>query len=121
MPIFVCRRCGQRLTCEVSLTPLPLPVAEAAHGSGQFLPPRMASGTYAQEAEHGLVLNPDDVVGTRPHPDPRRTNGCCRLDGLDGPNLVCAGCGVEVAVQQSDCWTQQQVTLLTDAARPARR
>lgn len=33
-----------------------------------------------------------------------RTNGCCGLDGCDGPNKVC-GCGNFVGTEKSDCWT----------------
>lgn len=36
--------------------------------------------------------------------DPRRLNGCCGLDGCDGPNRVCA-CGADVGTEMSDCWT----------------
>lgn len=51
-----------------------------------------------------ILVHPDDVLDLRRHPDPRRLNGCCRLDGLDGPNLVCVSCGAEIATEQSDCW-----------------
>lgn len=51
-----------------------------------------------------ILVYPDDVLDLRHHPDPRRLNGCCRHDGLDGPNLVCGGCGAEIATEQSDCW-----------------
>lgn len=33
-----------------------------------------------------------------------RLNGCCGLDGCDGPNRVCS-CGAEVGTDISDCWT----------------
>ena len=39
-------------------------------------------------------------------PIPTRHQGCCGLDGMDGPNRVCA-CGAEVGTEQSDCWTGQ--------------
>lgn len=101
--------------------PLTPPVVEEPPGSSAFVAPRMPRGSYADSEElGGLVLNPDDVVGTRLHPDPGRRNGCCRLDGLNGPNLVCATCGAETATQQSDCWTQQQIVILPDAVRPAK-
>ena len=31
-------------------------------------------------------------------------NGCCGLDGSDGPNRVCA-CGADIGTEMSDCWT----------------
>jgi hypothetical protein len=33
-----------------------------------------------------------------------RLNGCCGLDGCDGPNRVCS-CGAEIGTEMSDCWT----------------
>ncbi|WP_120501224.1 hypothetical protein [Roseovarius sp. EL26] len=36
--------------------------------------------------------------------DLARLNGCCGLDGCDGPNRVCS-CGAEVGTEMSDCWT----------------
>lgn len=117
MAIFACRRCGHYVTAEVREEPLP-PPAEAAPGGGTLLPPRMSRGSYASGEElGGLLLNPGDITGVRPHPDPGRRNGCCGLAGLDGPNLVCAQCGAEVATQQSDCWTEQRIVLLPDAVQ----
>jgi hypothetical protein len=117
--VFACRECGHHITADVGEVPLPPLVVDDASGSSGFLPPRMARGDYANSEElGGLVLSPDDVAGASLHPDSRRRNGCCRLDGLDGPNLVCASCGSEVATQQSDCWSQQQITILPDAVRP---
>jgi hypothetical protein len=119
MPFFVCVRCGRRLTAAVAEVPLPPPAVEEESSTERFLPARMTAGTYAVNAQTGgFVFHPDDITGTDLHPDPRRRNGCCGLDGLDGPNLVCAGCGAEIATKQSDCWSQQQVTLPAAAARP---
>jgi hypothetical protein len=49
------------------------------------------------------------------HPDSRRLVGCCGIAGQDGPNLVCGGCGVEVATRESDCWTDNPVALIATA------
>ncbi|WP_433463533.1 hypothetical protein [Spirillospora sp. CA-128828] len=118
MVIFVCVRCSQRLTGGLVEVPLPPPVNEELRGPREFLPTRMPQGTFAIAPEiGGFVLCPDDLTGVDLHPDSRRRNGCCGLDGLDGPNLICAGCGAEVATKQSDCWSQQQVTLLPAAVR----
>lgn len=68
-----------------------------------------------------ILVHPQDVLGLRHHTDASRLNGCCRLDGLDGPNLVCAGCGAEIATEQSDCWVSwHDLRLQPDAvvARP---
>lgn len=37
-------------------------------------------------------------------PQPGRCNGCCGLDGMDGPNRICR-CGAEIGTERSDCWT----------------
>jgi hypothetical protein len=36
--------------------------------------------------------------------DAKRLNGCCGLDGCDGPNRVCS-CGAYVGTEMNDCWT----------------
>jgi hypothetical protein len=78
--------------------------------------PLVAQGTYAINHDRTLfILHPDDVPGTALHPDSKRRNGCCGLDGQDGPNLVCAGCGAEVATKESDCWTDNLVALMAAA------
>ncbi|WP_344607847.1 type II toxin-antitoxin system prevent-host-death family antitoxin [Sporichthya brevicatena] len=73
--------------------------------------PLMPPGTYAVDPRgvstrpHGtVVVNPADAVGLREHDDAMRLSGCCRRDGLDGPNQLCASCGAEVATLQDDCW-----------------
>ena len=50
-------------------------------------------------------VNPADLTdAVRLTKDERRLNGCCGLDGQDGPNQVCR-CGAEIGTLQSDCWT----------------
>ena len=116
MAFIVCGRCGKRLTDAITETPLPAPATEETRGTREFLPARMTSGTYAASLEmNGFVLNPDDVKSTDLHPDPHRQGGCCGLDGLNGPNLICARCGAEIGTKESDCWTQQQVVMLPEA------
>lgn len=62
-----------------------------------------------------IVINPVDAVQMRHHTDLTRLHGCCRLDGIDGPNLLCCKCGVEIGVEISDCWTEYDVRLLRSA------
>lgn len=64
------------------------------------------------------VINPLDGVLLRPHTDLARLYGCCRRDGLGGPNLLCARCGGEAGVEISDCWTEYDVRLLGSAVVP---
>lgn len=107
------------------------------HGSGPA-PSRMPPGAFARDPDRfeqpseptsenqtllvpagpalTIVVHPGDIRGLSLHPDRRRLNGCCRLDGCDGPNLVCAGCGAEIATEQSDCWVSWHDVRLDPAA-----
>ncbi|GAA1416951.1 hypothetical protein ACFQZ4_49875 [Catellatospora coxensis] len=124
MTVFFCGTCGVAVTGDVS--EIPFPDEPAVHDDRTLAPSRMAPGSFARDPDRfgppfepafddpkllvsagpalTILVHPDDVRGLRLHPDPRRLNGCCRLDGCDGPNLVCAGCGAEIATEQSDCW-----------------
>ncbi|GAA4238340.1 hypothetical protein GCM10022254_53880 [Actinomadura meridiana] len=107
------------MTAELREIPYPDQVP-APGGPGQA-PPRIPRGAFTRDPtpsgppqaplEHdprvqasAVLVHPEDVRGLRHHPDRRRLNGCCRLDGCDGPNLVCATCGTEIATEQNDCW-----------------
>ncbi|MEV6976072.1 hypothetical protein [Kitasatospora sp. NPDC093806] len=114
MTLFTCMNCRHPLTGDLRRA---RPSRDTEARSGHRTPaPRMARGTYAISDDGGLfILHPDDVPGTAPHPDAGRRNGCCGLDGQDGPNLVCAACGAEVATKESDCWTRNLVALTATA------
>jgi hypothetical protein len=56
-----------------------------------------------------VIVNLRDLIGTKHHPT--RLNGCCGLDGLDGPNLLCAN-GHEIGTEKSDCWMPHAAVLL---------
>ena len=62
-------------------------------------------------ADGRFVVNLADLVGTKHHSDDHRLNGCCGLDGLDGPNLICTN-GHEVGTEKSDCWMPHAAVLL---------
>jgi hypothetical protein len=98
---FACRSCGNPLSGELRRVELPTPAGEDRSYDEPV--PLVGAGTYAVEPG-AVVLHPGDVAGVQRHPDRARLNGCCDLDGLDGPNLVCARCGDEVATQRTDCW-----------------
>ncbi|MFF9178656.1 hypothetical protein [Streptomyces sp. NPDC014793] len=119
MTVFSCSACQQRISPDLREVPMPPPVTEGAPGH-RFVPPLMPRGAYAVSPHTGVfVLNPADISKVARHPDRGRLNGCCGLDGLDGPNLVCDACGTEVATQQSDCWSQQLIALVPDAVTTA--
>jgi DNA-directed RNA polymerase subunit RPC12/RpoP len=123
MTVFRCAHCGRHLTGEIRQVPLPPTVASTATAeelAANFMPARMRFGTYTDSTElGGFVLHPDDLLNSEQHADPGRLNGCCRLDGLDGPNRVCAHCEAEVATEYSDCWSEQMVVLLRAAVIPS--
>ncbi|MFE2046610.1 hypothetical protein ACFXAZ_38010 [Streptomyces sp. NPDC059477] len=114
MSVFHCGICQQPLTGEVAPgQPLRGPEPPVGH---EVVSPRMAQGTFKVNFNASLLIfHPDDVPGTALHPDSRRLSGCCGLAGQDGPNLVCSGCGVEVATKESDCWTGNLVALIASA------
>ena len=62
------------------------------------------------------LVNRADLVGTQHHPDSHRNNGCCGLDGCDGPNLVCER-GHEIGTEKSDCWMAHAAVLLSSVTR----
>ncbi|MEU2791662.1 hypothetical protein [Streptomyces sp. NPDC007100] len=120
MTIFRCANCQQPVTSEV-MAGEPLTGPERPQGH-ELVPPRMAPGTFKVNFDGSLlILHPDDVPGTVLHPDSRRASGCCGLAGQDGPNLVCGGCGVEVATKESDCWTDNLVALIATAVTDGRK
>ncbi|MFB6894129.1 hypothetical protein ACFCX4_33015 [Kitasatospora sp. NPDC056327] len=119
MAVFTCANCLLPLTGSLRRA---RPSADAGKRSGhRTAPPGITRGTYAADPDGGFLLHPDDAPGTAPHPDHRRRNGCCGLDGLDGPNLVCSACGTEVATRQSDCWTPNLIALTAGAVGAASR
>lgn len=114
MTFFACTECEHPLTGDLQET----------HGfpdsdnlsDHRIADPLVAQGTYALNYDATrFILHPDDAPGTSRHPDLSRRKGCCGLDGQDGPNLVCAGCGVDVATKESDCWTDNCIALIAAA------
>jgi hypothetical protein len=75
-------------------------------------------GGYYSEAAGQFLINLRDLRNTRRHPDGRRLNGCCGLDGCDGKNLVCVN-GHEVGTERSDCWLAHSAALDPSAAEAA--
>jgi len=134
MTVFSCSSCGTPVTAELTEAPYLEPDPPETPGDVR---PRVAPGTFTRDPEHfgppyvseptgryrvsagpvlTVLVHPDDVRSLRLHPDLTRLNGCCRLDGLDGPNLVCEGCGAEIATEQNDCWVTWHDVRLEPAA-----
>ena len=68
------------------------------------------SGIAASPASWLSLTDLTEGVGYWPLPG--RRNGCCGLDGMDGPNRICR-CGAEIGTEQSDCWTWHIFTPLS--------
>ena len=114
MAIVRCRECGVALSRPVQRLHDPSALDES---DGR---PHVPMGRFAVSEgfftgfDGWLMLNLQDAVDTRHHPDLRRRNGCCGLDGCDGPNTLCAN-GHEVGTERSDCWLPH--VLLLDAGK----
>jgi hypothetical protein len=98
-----CRRCGAPLTYPLArLTDRSL----LSGNDGEPYLPRgwftVSNGDWSGPRGQ-LIANLGDRTFTAHHPDGRRLNGCCGLDGLDGRNTVCYE-GHEVGTEKSDCW-----------------
>ncbi|MFP8941755.1 hypothetical protein ACLIYM_10010 [Streptomyces fenghuangensis] len=79
---------------------------EEAEARGVFAPvPALSFGTPG-----AIVVAPGDIRRTTVIPE--RCDGYCMgLDGRDGPNLACTGCGEPVATRIDDCSLWQAVRL----------
>ncbi|MEV7444125.1 hypothetical protein AB0O22_23855 [Streptomyces sp. NPDC091204] len=130
--MFVCAGCGAELTAPVSRVALPVHTHFGAWE--QLHPPLMEPATYAVEPlPSGAPRRPwDDEVGFAA-PEriviapgdsrdmvliPEKCAGYCMgIDGRDGSNLACGGCGSAVATRMDDCGLWQAVWLEPDAVR----
>lgn len=98
-----CKACHVPLTKEIELSG---DYAFNETDGEDFLPEGLytiSDGAYFTGTEGCIIINAADLVNKADHPDPSRHNGCCGLDGCDGPNKICVN-GHEVATEKSDCW-----------------
>lgn len=104
-----CRHCGAELTVPVTEL-LDLTRLNETDGS-EHIPAGyycFSNGEFYINTVGDIIVNMRDVVNLGNHPDLHRLNGCCGLDGCDGPNKVCPD-GHEVATEKSDCWMPHAV------------
>src|SRR5262249_54570211 len=102
--ILCCRQCGIALTTRIR--PMPATMVLCEEDDKDHIPPgyfKISDGSFFHVTSGEYLVNLKDMINTRHHPDTRRLNGCCGLDGLDGKNTVCSN-GHEVGVERSDCW-----------------
>lgn len=105
--LFICPVCHVAITR--SLLPL-RPDQSICLEDGKPAVPEGFFGVNKQvywNVSGGVLVNLGDLVGTR---HSGGINGCCGLDGLDGPNLICAN-GHEVGTEKSDCWMPHAAVL----------
>lgn len=101
---LLCRNCSSRLSAELELVAL----SERNQTRGEDFLRRgtimQEDGSYFQERQGVYIVHTDDVLHVHLTDDSKRLNGCCGLDGCDGPNLQCDVCRAFVATKMTDCW-----------------
>ena len=103
---FRCCSCEKVLTRELKNTPVSL-----CEEDGKDLLPEGFTLQDDEWSEGQWVINSKDNLSMKITNNPKRLNGCCDLDGCDGPNLVCESCGAEVATAKYDCWMPKYIML----------
>ena len=110
--VLRCAQCSQVLTKPLRRYTGPLECGDQK----PYVPPRTVGTTDGESfgfPEGRFAVGLADVNGLEPVADLRRRNGCCGLDGCDGPNTMCA-CGAELATEKSDCWMPHAVVFEPD-------
>lgn len=82
-----------------------------------WIPSPDRAADYSQAAAGHLLVTKADTKHLVLHNQPGLLNGCCGLDGCDGPNTLCGHCGSEVATERSDCWMAHSVAFASSAVR----
>ncbi|SFS12613.1 hypothetical protein SAMN05421771_2162 [Granulicella pectinivorans] len=107
---LICRRCSTRLTGELKMVPFDTrneAVEENFLDCGTSM---LAEKVFDHDDRAGnYIANIADGQHMKLTDDSRRLNGCCGLDGCDGPNLQCELCGTYVATKRTDCWTPHYI------------
>jgi hypothetical protein len=114
---FICRNCGSTISEPVVV----LEDERLLISSDEV--DRLPSGyayeetVFTDDNSRKWCINLADAMHMRHTDDHCRLNGCCGLDGLDGPNLVCETCSEAVATEKSDCWMPHFITFESDKTR----
>jgi hypothetical protein len=67
----------------------------------------VSDGKYAPEVAGDFLVNLKDLQNVQL----LGGSGCCGVDGLNGPNIVCLN-GHEVGTERSDCWMPHHAVML---------
>jgi hypothetical protein len=115
---FICANCESCLSAELAELESENLVSE--EDKTDYIPQGFAFLEQRQFWTHHQgcwCINDKDTTGMEITRYAGRTNGCCDLDGCDGPNMLCAACGYEVATARLDCWMPHCVVLEPAATR----
>lgn len=108
---FKCHNCGAILTKELANIRVELCVED-----GKDLIPEGATFQDKRWSEGQWIINSKDALSMKVIDNPKRLNGCCDLDGCDGPNLICQSCKTEVATAKYDCWMPRYIIISREGA-----
>ncbi|MDH7974425.1 hypothetical protein QH494_19725 [Sphingomonas sp. AR_OL41] len=130
LQMLICRSCGRQLSRPVNLLEEDAPKAPTPTIEDQVPPFAEGIALIVREEPIRTVIvgdphplsvtpqawmNPNDLLKTVRNSNlASRLNGCCGLDGCDGPNQLCV-CGAEIGTRLSDCWTMNVFVPLQEA------
>jgi hypothetical protein len=113
--VVKCRTCGTDLSIpleEFKSHEVASEIDGAPHvPTGFYL---VSDGEYFTGSERQVIIAPESATNLKDHSDQSRLNGCCGLDGCDGPNQTCPN-GHEVATKITDCWIAHAIKFEIDA------
>ena len=116
---LACRQCSTRLTTDLQMVPF----IERNETMGEaFLRPgtvMQEDGSYFQGKAGAFIAHIDDTLRLKLTTESRRLNGCCGLDGCDGPNLQCEVCDTYLATKMTDCWMPHCIVFDPNTTRAA--
>jgi hypothetical protein len=115
-----CKKCETTLSKDVA--PITSYDVLSEEDGSDYVPEGFAfqeDGGYWTGHKDCWCINKRDAINLTKTTDLHRLNGCCDLDGCDGPNMVCANCQSEVATAKLDCWMPHAVMFETSSVHIA--
>ncbi len=116
---LVCRQCATRFTPElrlISFDPREDALEEEFLAPGNLM--QAEESFYFDHNDVGsFIANIADAQHVKLTSDITRLYGCCGVNGTNGPNLQCEGCGVYVATKFEDCCTPHYVVFETSTTQ----
>jgi hypothetical protein len=115
---LVCRQCATRFTPELRLVPFdPREDAVEEEFVARGLLMQAEKSFYFDSNVGSFIANIADAQHMKLTFDISRLYGCCGVNGTNGPNLQCEGCGVYVATKFEDCCTPHYVVFETSTTQ----